>query len=261
VDTVEDWARHYVTTAALADKRNPPAVPGAWRASAEPLRLDRPGRPAELRPATRSSRTPRANALVNPARRAQVLHTFWHHELQAAELMAWALLAFADEPQEFKAGLLRICLDEIRHMGLYEAHIRRLGHAIGDFPVRDWFWERVPRCQDAVAFVALMGMGFEAANLEHAPHFAALFRAAGDEIGASIQERIAEEELFHVQFATEWFTRWNGGCRFEVWIEKLPPPLSPLTLRGRALDKDVRRLAGMSVEFVEALAAWTPERD
>jgi uncharacterized ferritin-like protein (DUF455 family) len=259
VHTVEDWARHYVTTATLSDKRNPPALPRVWRETSEPLRLTAPGRPPELRRAARSPRTPRANALISPARRAQLLHTFWHHELQAAELMAWALLAFADAPRAFKDGLLRICLDEIRHMGLYEAHIERLGHALGDFPVRDWFWERVPRCKDAVAFVALMGMGFEAANLEHAPHFADLFRAAGDDVGADIQQRIAEEELFHVQFATEWFTRWSGGCHFDAWMRALPPPLSPLTLRGRMLNQGARRAAGMPLEFVQALAAWTPD--
>ncbi len=258
--SVEDWALHYVTTATLSEKRNPPEPPLAWLENPEPLRLGAPGRPPELRLAARSARTPRPNALISAGRRAQVFHTFWHHELQAAELMAWALLAFAREPPAFRAGLLRICLDEIRHMALYEAHIRRLGHALGDFPVRDWFWERVPKCQDAVAFVALMGMGFEAANLEHAPHFAELFRAAGDAQGADIQERIAEEELFHVQFATEWFTRFSGGCRFDDWMKALPPPLSPLTLRGRTLNQRARRAAGMPVEFVQALAAWTPDR-
>jgi uncharacterized ferritin-like protein (DUF455 family) len=260
VHSVEDRAQQLVITATRSEKRNPPEPPSVWRQDAEPLRLGAPGRPPELRLAARSARTPRPNALTSAARRAQVFHTFWHHELQAAELMAWALLAFAREPPAFKAGLLRICLDEIRHMGLYEAHIRHLGHAIGDFPVRDWFWERVPQCRDAVAFVALMGMGFEAANLEHAPHFAELFRAAGDAAGADIQQRIADEELIHVQFATEWFTRFSGGCRFEAWVNALPPPLSPLTLRGRTLNQAARRAAGMPREFVEALAAWTPGR-
>ena len=54
------------------------------------------------------------------------------HELQAAELMAWALLAFTDAPHEFRSGLLRIAGDEIRHMRLYREQIERLGHAVGD---------------------------------------------------------------------------------------------------------------------------------
>ncbi|HMJ13237.1 MAG TPA: DUF455 family protein [Polyangiaceae bacterium] len=258
MNTVEDWALHYVTTTQLSEKLAPPPVPFTWSTSAVPLRVSAPGRPSELIPTRRSPRTPRPGALVTPVRRAQLVHTFWHHELQAAELMAWALLAFAREDRDFRLGLLRICLDEIRHMGWYAEHLQRLGHGVGDFPVRDWFWERVPRCADALGFVAVMGMGFEAANLEHAPRFAAQFRAAGDEAGALLQERIAEEEIFHVSFATEWFTRWTGGCDFAVWSRSLPPPLSPLTLRGPNCQRSARLAAGMPAAFVDALEAWAP---
>jgi uncharacterized ferritin-like protein (DUF455 family) len=173
--------------------------------------------------------------------------------------MAWALLAFPKAEPSFRQGLLRICLDEIRHMKLYQAHIERLGQKLGAYPVRDWFWERVPSCQDELSFVCLMGMGFEAANLEHAPHFAEQFRAVGDEDGALLQTQIAEEELFHVRFAVEWFERWTGGCSFERWRQCLPPPLSPLTLRGRIPNRAARLSAGMSPEFVASLDAWRPE--
>ena len=71
---------------------------------------------------------------------------------------------------------------------------------IGQFPVRDWFWERVPRCADAASFVATMGLGIESANLEHSASFAARFREAGDEEGARLQERVGREEIGHVRF-------------------------------------------------------------
>lgn len=257
--TVEDWAECYVSSACLADKIEPPSVPERWRAHPLPVRVLQPGRPLDLVLSERSPRTPRPGALRDPRRRAQLLHTFWHHELQAAELMAWAISAFADAELEFRQGLLRVCLDEIRHMRAYQLHIERLGFRIGDFSVRDWFWERVPRCPTKQSFVALMGMGFEAANLEHAPHFAAQFRQAGDLSGALVQEQVAREESFHVAFAVEWFTRWTGDCRFEEWQRSLPPPLSPLTLRGRVCDRSSRLRAGMPLAFVEALEAWEPE--
>jgi len=47
----------------------------------------------------------------------------FHHELQAAELMCCALLAFSDVELEFSRGLLGVCLDEIRHMNLFREHI------------------------------------------------------------------------------------------------------------------------------------------
>jgi uncharacterized ferritin-like protein (DUF455 family) len=256
---VEDWARHYVLTRDLGVKLCPPAVPESFSIACEPLRLERPGRTPELRVVRSSPRTPKPEALKAAHTRARVLHAFFHHELQAAELMCWALLAFCDAELEFRRGLLRICLDEIRHMHLYREHIETLGSAIGSFGVRDWFWERVPSCPTKLAFVALMGMGLEAANLEHAPSFAARFRAAGDEAGARLQERIAREELAHVRFATRWFTTWTGGCRFEDWVNELPPPLSPWLLRGAPIAEASRLRAGMPREFIAALAAYVPE--
>jgi uncharacterized ferritin-like protein (DUF455 family) len=144
-------------------------------------------------------------------------------------------------------------------MNLYREHIEALGSKIGDFGVRDWFWKRVPACQTKLAFVSVMGMGFEAANLEYAGDFAARFRLVGDERGAAIQERIAKEEIAHVSFATRWFARWTGGCDFDTWAAQLPAPLSPWVMHGSPIAESVRIRAGMSAEFVTALAAFVPE--
>jgi uncharacterized ferritin-like protein (DUF455 family) len=256
---LEAWAEQYLRSTSLSHKLSPPAPPKAFRATAAPLRIEAPGRPPELRQARRGERTPKQQALLEPHYRARTLHAFLHHELQAAELMCWALLAFPDSEPEFRRGLIGICLDEIRHMGLYADHIRVLGFAVGDFGVRDWFWKRVPCCRTQLEFVAVMGMGLEAANLEYAPSFAARFRLAGDEAGAAIQERIAAEEVAHVGFATRWFTRWTGGCDFATWSRQLPAPLSPWVMHGEPIAVDARRRAGMSDEFLQALRAYVPE--
>lgn len=257
-EDIETWAQQYICSTELARKLAPPPPPKSFRAGAVPLRIAEPGRPPELRLARRGERTPKQEALEEPHYRARTLHSFLHHELQAAELMCWAVLAFSDAEAEFRRGLLAICLDEIRHMALYAEHIRALGSRVGDFGVRDWFWKRVPSCRNKVDFVAVMGMGLEAANLEHAPNFAARFRLAGDEQGALIQERIAAEEVAHVGFATRWFKHWTGGCDFEAWAEHLPPPLTPWVMRGAPLADEARRRAGMSEAFLRSLASYVP---
>src|SRR5262249_22986943 len=147
----------------LTYKLEPPLPPDDWAESPAPLRIAAPGRPPELRITERAEKT---RGLRAPAGRARALHTFLHHELQAAELMAWALLAFPDTPRDFRAGLVRIALDETRHMRMYAKCIESLGHRVGEFPVRDWFWQRVPTCRDPASFVAVMGLGLESANLE-----------------------------------------------------------------------------------------------
>jgi uncharacterized ferritin-like protein (DUF455 family) len=255
---VEAWALHYVSTSELAFKLTPPPLPKSFREGFVSLRLERPGRPSEFRVAKRGERTPKLEALKEPHYRARTLHAFFHHELQAAELMCWAVLAFADAELEFRRGLMGICLDEIRHMNLYRQHIEALGCQIGDFGIRDWFWKRVPSCPTKLSFVSVMGMGFEAANLEHAPEFAARFREVGDEVGASLQERIATEETAHVSFAVRWFKQWTGGCDFETWQAELPPPLSPWVMHGNPIGESARRRAGMTPEFVQALIDYKP---
>lgn len=252
--TVEAWALRYVTTTDLAHKIDPGAPPTTFAAGAAPLRLSAPGRPRQLTVAGKSKRSITRAQLALPRWRAHLLHTFWHHELQAAELMCWALLAFADAPFAFRRGLLAIGRDEIRHMRLYQTEIERLGHRLGEFPVRDWFWQRVASCATPTQFVALMGLGFEGGNLDHAERFAAWFTAAGDAGAARTQTLVGREEIRHVRFAAAWFRRFTGGLEFARWVAELPAPLSPKLLRGLPLNRPARIRAGMPPAFLDALA-------
>lgn len=254
--TIERWAWDYVLAATLSAKLAPPPVPEVWEAAPPVRRLEAPGRPPELRIVQKAAKT---RGLQSEHGRARALHTFLHHELQAAELMAWAVLAYPTTPVEFRAGLVRIALDEIRHMHLYAKEIVRLGHALGDFTVRDWFWERIPSCVDAASFVAAMGLGFESANLEHTAAYAARFRAAGDEQGARVQEIIGLEEIAHVRFGARWFQTFTGELAFASWKAALPAPLSPMLMRGRPLHREARRRAGQSETFLDELDAWQPD--
>jgi uncharacterized ferritin-like protein (DUF455 family) len=254
--TVERWAWEYVRSDRLVDKVAPAAPPRVWEEAAEPRRIERPGRPPELRVQARADKT---RGLAAASGRARALHTFFHHELQAAELMAWAILAYADAPRDFKEGLLRIVLDEIRHMGLYAERIRALGYDVGSFPVRDWFWTRVPTCGTPASFCAVMGLGLESANLEHAASFATRFRQVGDDASAKVQETVGREEIAHVRFGVRWFVHFEGELRLETWRDALPPPLTPLLMRGTPLFRDARRLAGQPDSFLDELEAWQPD--
>lgn len=254
--TVEAWADAYIRSTALEEKLAPTPPPSAWDARPVRVRIPRPGRPAELDVAVKAPKTPRS--LQSERARARLFHGFLHHELQAAELMCWALLAFADAPDEFRRGLLRIALDEIRHMDMYRAQIERLGARYGDFPVRDWFWDRVPACESPLQFVSAMGIGFEGGNLEHAERFARALREAGDETGADVQEQVGREEIAHVRFAAHWFRELEGNLSFTAWESMLPAPLSPMVMRGRPLHRPWRLAAGLDDTFLDALEGWEP---
>ncbi len=249
------WAEHYIRTTSLRDKLTAPPA-GLWCGEESIAAPVAPGRPARLKVAAVGLPTPKLKALQAADKRAQLVHTFWHHELQAAELMCWALLAYRDTPRSFRRGLVAICADEIRHMHMYNAYLEQLGFGVGDFPVRDWFWLRLPACKTPLSYVATMGVGFEGGNLDHTARFAARFRRVGDVAGASLQEQIGSEEVAHVRFAWHWYQRWSGNASFDHWRSQLPAPLSPLLMRGRPLAREARRAAGFSGDFIDALAGW-----
>ncbi len=257
--TLEAWCLAFLTGTELAAKLAPPPAPATdeahgWEPAAPPRRVGAPGRPRELVRSARAARTPHPTALREARVRARLLHAFLHHELQAAELFAWAVLAFPATPREFRAGLVRLCQEELAHLGLYARHLATLGFAPGAFPVRDWLWERVSGVTDPAAFVALLGLGFEAANLDHSARFAAAFQAAGDAEAARILLRIERDEVAHVAFAAHWFERLAGApLDYERWRAALPAPLTPALLQGRPINRAARARAGLDADFLARL--------
>jgi len=260
--TLARWAYDYVASGSLAHKLAPPPLPAGDDEpdhAAPALRLVAPGRPPELTTTFAKYKAPRtAGALRDATKRASLLHTFLHHELQAAELMCWAVLAFPDTPLAFRKGLLRICLDEVRHMRMYATRIEALGFRVGAFPVRDWFWQRAPSARTPAAFVAVMGLGFEAGNLDHSERYVRLFADAGDPESAAVQAAVGHEELAHVAFGAHWFRAFAGTLDFASWCAALPAPLSPMVMRGRPLARAARAEAGVDARFLDELEAWQP---
>ncbi len=117
----------------------------------------------------------------------------------------------------------------------------------------------MPACETPRQFVACIGIGFEGGNLDHSARFAAEFRECGDEEGAQVQELVGREEVAHVRFAVHWFHAFGDDTlTFEDWVGALPPPLSPLVMRGRPLQHARRAAAGLDDAFLAALEAWTP---
>ncbi|MCP5022246.1 MAG: ferritin-like domain-containing protein [bacterium] len=262
--TVERWCWDLILCESLAGKLDPgtppdPSSEESWENDPAPRRLLAPGRPMELQVIDRSPKGPKKGALVHKVQRARLFHTMAHHELQAAELFAWALLAFPDTPQSFRKTLMHLVHEEVRHLHLYLGHLKTLGHSYGDWPVRDWFWQRLPSVPDALHFVSLIGLGLEGANLEHAARFAEWFRAAGDEAGARVMDQIEEEEIAHVTIAHTWYERFSGeALDYDRWADLLPSPLSPALFRGLPLNRSARTRAGLPAEFLQRLESESP---
>lgn len=255
--TVERWAWDYIASTDARFKLQPAEIPGDFDPEHGWLAPSSPGRPEAWTVSLRSEKSPSRHALRAPEARCRLVHTFLHHELQAAELFAWALLALPDAPAPLRRGWVGVIRDELRHMAMYGDFLARHGCAFGDHPVRDWFWTRVPNARTAAGFCAVMGMGLEGGNLDHAARYALAFREAGDPDAARMQEAVGEEEVPHVRLGVHWFKRLSPRGDFEGWRDALPEPLTPWMMKGKSLALDARRRAGMDEDFLAALELAT----
>lgn len=261
--TIERWAFELVRATTWPTKARPAAPPdpadgASWEPAPRPRRIESPGRPPQLRVVERAPKAPSRGALKEPRARARLFHTFLHHEVQAAELFGWAVLAFPDTPRAFRRELVRLAREELGHLALYQEHLEHLGASVGDWPVRDWIWQRGTTARSPTELLAFVGLGLEGGNLDHTRRFATGFRDAGDERGAAILERVERDEVGHVAFAVHWFRHFAGALDYERFARALPEPLSPAVFRGEPLNRDARRRAGLDDAFLDALEREGP---
>ena len=253
------FALGVVTSDDLDLKLRPAAGPLSDLQPGPPLRLDAPGRPDSLviRPA-RQVRVPAVAGLADPAQRPRILHALANHELQAAELYAWALLAFADAPAEFRRDLLRILDDEQRHTRMYIARLRAHGVDFGDYAVSGYFWHKVPQLTTPLHFVCAMSLTFENANLDHTLELAPAVAAAGDHKTALVIEQVHRDEIEHVRFGWKWLQAWKGDrTPWQAFSEHLHWPLRPAKAKGKVFHPQGRRAAGLEEDFIRRLEAAT----
>lgn len=227
------------------------------RSPGPPVRVAAPARPAHLAiVSARAVRVPPAAGMRDPSQRVRILHALCNHELQAIELFAWAVLAFPDAPRRFRQGLIAILADEQRHAELYRGRLAALGGRFGDLPVTGHFWNLVPGIDGPAAFLCVMGLTLEGANLDFSLDYAAEARAAGDEATAAVLDRVHRDEIRHVRFAVRWLARLEPDVGLLASFRAhVAPPLHLGRARGRTLDRASRVAAGFDPELVAALEA------
>lgn len=262
-DPTRAWAKRVVLGAQLADKLEPPPDASVDADGSTPMRLATPGRPPELTIVPgRNARVPPIAGMSDPAQRVRILHALANHELQAIELFAWAVLAFADAPAAFRRGLVAIAADEQRHFTLYAARLAAHGTQFGALPVTGHFWGKLDHMRTPLEFACAMGLTFEAANLDFARDYADAARACGDTATADALERVHDDEIRHVHFGWTWLRRLGGdhADAWDAYRANIRPPLGPHRARGARLDREARRRAGFDDAFVERLAEIAPKR-
>lgn len=221
------------------------------------LRISAPGRPANLTIVSPSrAKVPPLDGMVDPRQRSRILHALANHELQAAELFAWALLAFPDAPATFRSGLLCLVAEEQQHCRMYMARLGEWKVGLGDYPVSGYFWGKVKDITTPQRFVCTMALTFENANLDHAANYGARARELGDEKTARLFERIGKDEVRHVRFGWRWLKRWKqpDETMWEAYRGSVVWPLRPGLARGEVFHPEGRIAVGMDPEFIRRLS-------
>jgi uncharacterized ferritin-like protein (DUF455 family) len=191
--------------------------------------------------------------------RAALLHALAHIELNAVNLALDIVWRFPGLPEAFYRDWIAVAGEEAHHFSLLREHLRKAGHAYGDFPAHDGLWTMCRRtADDLLARLALVPRTLEARGLDASPPIRAKLAAAGDAEGAAILDIILRDEIGHVAIGNRWY-RWlcaqrgvdsvataaQLACAFRA-----PIPRGPFNL-------EARRAAGFDEAEIAALVAAT----
>ena len=255
--SVRAFCQRILASGGLAAKLVPPPARLEDREPGPPQEVERPARAAALALRAGAAPLPRPGRMDDPAARARCLARFAHHELQAVELFAWALLRWPGLPAGLRRGWLGALADEQRHARLYLERLAAHGERLRPEDCSDYFWRHAPAIARApnppAAFLAALGLTLEQANLDFSLLYRDAFRTAGDEASARVCELVHEDELRHVRLAATWLRRVcpDDGDEVARYEAHVPFPLSAARAKARRFDAAARRRAGLGDALVE----------
>jgi uncharacterized ferritin-like protein (DUF455 family) len=194
-------------------------------------------------------------------KKAIALHSFANHELLAIEMMACALAIYphnTDELRRFKLGVISSLKDEQKHFKLYRKRLNEIGYEFGDFDLNDFFWKYMDKLETPSHYLSVMGLTFEAANLDFAHFYQHVFQELGDNQTASVLKIVLDDEISHVQLGVNYLNKWRDDK--DLWTyyqEHLPYPLTPARSKGKIFVEHVRQKAKMDQEFIDKVKNYS----
>ncbi len=223
----------------------------------DPVYISHPRRDHGITMNSGVSHLPKPSSISSPAIAARCLAGLAHHELSASEIYAWALLRWPDLPSELRSGFAQALADEQEHCRRYLARMHELGVDFTSFRHANQFWRYLPAIEASPhgprAFLAVVGLTLEQANLDRTLSYRDAFLAAGDEASAKVLQAVHDDAVNHVGLAASWIRRLGppGADTIEAYCEAVPYPLSATKARGKHFDVTGRRRAGLEESFID----------
>jgi uncharacterized ferritin-like protein (DUF455 family) len=250
--TPEPRAKCFAARAAARDWRR-----GALAWDFDVAMPDRPAWPAapELLP---PGRMPKRGKGGSERARIALWHSLAHIEFVAIDLALDMAGRFgAEMGEEFVTDFLAIAADEAMHFALLARKLAGLGSHYGALPAHAGLWEAAHATRhDVAARLAVVPMVLEARGLDVTPATLGRVRAAGDTNGATILERILDDEIRHVAAGTKHFLRCAEMAQVEP--ESLWQSLVKQHFRGQIkppFNDSARLAAGLSRGFYATIAS------
>ncbi|MEO6093205.1 MAG: ferritin-like domain-containing protein [Novosphingobium sp.] len=217
---------------------------------------DAPGRPAKLELLS-PGRMPKRGRGGTLAGRIALYHALAHIEFVAIDLALDMAGRFgATMSPAFVGDFLSVAADEAMHFALLDRRLAALGSHYGALPAHGGLWDTAYATRgDVSARLAVVPMVLEARGLDVTPITIVRLRAAGDEPGARLLQRILDDEIRHVRVGTKHFLEIAN--RLNENPETLWKTLIARHFRGRVsgpFNDSARESAGLPREFYAALA-------
>lgn len=217
-------------------------------------------RDEKIRPKKKKSKFPKGHYHLRE-NLARALHSFANHELEAIEMMAYAIIHL---PSSFlhdikvRKHLLSALKDEQKHFLLYEKRMNQLGFSFGDFAVNDFFSKQMSGLKSLEEFMALMSLTFEQANLDFASYYAKIFQELDDMKSAEIMNQVLRDEIKHVKIGVLALESKLSADQdlFEYYESLLHFPITPSRARGKIYDRDSRIKAGLNEMYLTKLESY-----
>lgn len=254
---LSEWAKSILSAERIEDKLFDPSS-FSDNLKGPPIFWKEPARPPGMhfsRHTRQNDKLPPFQEHGNPDKRAICLHRFAGHELLAVEMMAFALLAFPEAPRSFRMGLANTLREEQVHVKLYMTQMERLGIKFGDLPLFKHFWKQIPYLTSPIAYVSMMSLTFEMANLDFAPQYGASFKRSGDMESYNLMKQILQDEISHVRFGMRWIQKLKAKDQdaYALYQESIGPLLTPKRAKGPIFQEAPRLEAGVPPSWIASL--------
>lgn len=217
---------------------------------------DVPGRPQapELLP---PNRMPKRGKGGSERGRIALWHSLAHIEFVAIDLALDMAGRFGSGMgQEFVSDFLEVAADEAMHFAVIERHLNTFGSHYGALPAHNGLWSAAYETRhDVAARLAVVPMLLEARGLDVTPPTMDRVRAAGDLRGASILQRILDDEIRHVRFGANHFGA--VAAKRGMAVETLWKSLVSVHFRGVVkppFNDSARAAAGLSRQVYGGVA-------